>query len=75
MHTVGIFGINGNLGKPTAQLLVEAAEQGKIRLIIFHREGKPGDFKSSKNVELRVLDLDGPTQKVEEAVKGVNVFV
>lgn len=75
MHTVGIVGINGNLGRPTTQLLVKAAEQDKIHLIVFHREGKAGDFKSGKNVELRVIDLDGPTQKIEEAVKGVNIFV
>ncbi|KAF2163815.1 hypothetical protein M409DRAFT_57292 [Zasmidium cellare ATCC 36951] len=75
MHTVGILGINGNLGKPTAQHLVKAAEQDKIKLVIFHREGKAGDFKPGKNVELRVIDLDGPTDKLEEAVKGVNVFV
>lgn len=75
MHTVGILGINGNVGKPTTKLLVKAAEQDKIKLIILHREGKPGDFKPGKNVELRVIDLEGPEQKIEEAVKGVNVFV
>ena len=75
MHSVGILGINGNLGKPTAQLLVKAAEQDKIKLIIFHREGKPGDFKPGKNVELRVIDLDRPTDKLEEVLEGVNVFV
>ncbi|KAK4503473.1 hypothetical protein PRZ48_004388 [Zasmidium cellare] len=75
MHSVGILGVNGNLGKPTAQVLIKAAEQDKIKLIIFHREGKAGDFKAGKNVELRVIDLDGPKEKVEEVVRGVNIFV
>lgn len=75
MHTVGIVGINGNIGRPTTRLLVEAAEQDKINLVIFHREGKAGEFKQGKNVELRTIDLEGPAQQIEAAVRGVNVFV
>lgn len=75
-HVVGLVGINGNVGKPTARLLVKAAEQDKIKLILFHRkDSKTGDFMPSKNVELRVLDLEDASQNIEDAIKGINVFV
>lgn len=38
VHTVGIVGVNGNIGAPTAKRLVKAAQEDRINLIIFHRE-------------------------------------
>lgn len=74
-YTVSLMGINGAVGKPTAQRLIQAAAEDKIKLILFHRKGKTADYRSSKNVELRVLDPDDTEQNIEDAVKGINIFV
>ena len=76
VHTVGINGVNGNVGAPTAQRLVAAAAEGKINLVIFHREGSSTNgLSASKTVELRVLNFDDPPEKIEAAVKGINTFM
>lgn len=76
VHTVGIAGINGNVGAPTAKALAKAAEEGKIKLVIFHREGsKPAAISAGENVEFRVLDFSDDVEKIETAVRGINVFM
>nr|POF16679.1 hypothetical protein CFP56_71320 [Quercus suber] len=76
VHTVGIVGVNGNVGAPTAKALAGAAEQGKIHLIIFSREGSTAKGLSpSQNVEFRTLNFDDPPEKIQAALAGVNVFI
>lgn len=76
VHTVGIVGINGNVGAPAVRALLKAVDSGKIKLVIFHRASSKLDgLKEGPNVEFKVLDFDGPAQALEEAVKGVNIFM
>ncbi|KAK4502304.1 hypothetical protein PRZ48_005729 [Zasmidium cellare] len=76
VHTVGIVGVTGNVGKPTTKYLIQAASEGKIKLVIFHREGSKLDgIEASKNVEQRPINFEDPVEKLEEAVKGINVFI
>lgn len=76
VHTVGIVGVNGNVGAPTAALLSAAANSGKINLIIFHRTGSTAkNLTQSKNVSFRELNFDDPAEKIESAVAGVNTFI
>ena len=76
VHTVGFMGANGLVGTPTSQLLAQAAKEGKINLVIFHRAGSPPKtVQAQRNVELKVLNLDGPAAEIETAVKGINVFM
>lgn len=73
-HTVGIMGANGLVGGTTAKALAQSAKEGKIKLVILHRSGKvPEGY--GPGVEMRTLDLDGPASSIEEAVKGINVFM
>ncbi|KAF2149093.1 hypothetical protein K461DRAFT_329801 [Myriangium duriaei CBS 260.36] len=76
VHTVGLMGANGLVGRPTAQLLAQSAAQGKINLVILHRPGNiPVDFEGSTNVTLRAVDLDGPAADLEQAVRGIQTFI
>lgn len=77
VHTVGIVGINGRVGAPTVKALTKSAEEGKIRLVLFHRASSKIDhIKQSPNIELRLLNFDAdPPEVLEKAVKGVQVFV
>ena len=76
VHTVGITGVNGNVGAVAAKFLVRAAQEDKIKLIVFYREGSTAKgLVPGKNVELKVLNFDDPPDKIEQAVKGVNVFM
>lgn len=77
VHTVGLLGVNGLLGNPTAKVLAQFAREGKLNLVLLHREGKPPkDIDAQhENIELRIIDLDAPASQLEEAVKGINVFM
>ncbi len=76
VHTVGLLGANGLVGSATGKVLGQSAEDGKIKLIILHREGTPPkDLSAGSNIELRVVDLDGPASAIEQAVRGINVFM
>ena len=76
VHTVGFMGANGLVGTPTSQLLAQAAKEGKINLVLFHRAGSPPKaVEAQRNVELKVINLDGPAADIEKAVEGVNVFM
>lgn len=76
VHTVGITGVNGNVGAAALPGLVKAAREENIKLIIFHREGSSVTGASQeKNIELRVLQFEDPAEKIEQAIKGVNVFM
>ena len=75
-HTVGIFGVNGNVGAPTAKLLAQAASEDKIKLVIFSRPGStPKGLSQGKNVEFKELDIEGAVEPIEQAVKGINFFM
>ncbi|KAK3638518.1 hypothetical protein LTR56_012990 [Elasticomyces elasticus] len=76
IHTVGIVGVSGNVGAPTAKYLAQAAGEGKIKLVLFHRTNSDTSaFPDGQSVELRVLEFDDSPEKIKEAVKGVNVFI
>lgn len=76
VHTVGIAGVNGNVGAPTVKLLATAAAEGKIKLVVFHRDGSTAkDVSQGKNVEFRILNYEDPPEKIESAVAGINVFM
>ncbi|TKA64146.1 hypothetical protein B0A55_09295 [Friedmanniomyces simplex] len=81
LHTVGIAGITGNVGAPTTKSLIQAAGEGKINLIIFHRAStdltglSTATNKRSENVEFRVLEFADPPAKIAEVVRGVNIFI
>ena len=76
VHTVGIIGVNGNVGAPTAKALAKIAEAGKVKLVIFHRESSDlSAFQKGDNVEFCVLDMTAAPEKIGELVKGVNVFM
>ncbi len=76
VHVVGLMGANGLVGGATAKELAQSAEDGKIKLVVLHREGNPPKGLGARsNIELRVLDLDGPASAIEEAVRGINIFM
>ena len=77
VHTVGLIGANGNVGSPAAKKLASSAKDGKIKLVILHRAGKPPrDIAADQDtIQLRVVDLDGPAPDIEAAVQGINVFM
>ncbi|GAM89378.1 hypothetical protein ANO11243_074150 [Dothideomycetidae sp. 11243] len=76
VHTVGLTGINGNVGVPTLQYLAKGAEQGKFKLVVFHREGTaPKHVSTGPNIEFRLLDFEDPVEKLEEQVKGINTMI
>lgn len=76
VHTVGIVGISGNVGAPTVRLLAESAKKGEIKLVILYREGSLSkDLSDLKNTETRVINFEDPPQKLDQAVKGINVFM
>ena len=75
-HTVAIYGANGLVGGATAKKLAQSAKDGIIHLVIAHRSGSPPKgLEAGSNIEFRELNLDDPASKIEEAVKGINVFM
>lgn len=76
VHTVGLAGASGNVGLPAAKELIKAAQEGKIRLVILHREGrKPVKLSEAENVEFRTFSPDGPADQLEAAVRDINVYM
>ena len=75
VHTVGIVGVNGNVGSSIAKLLAKDASYGKIKLILLHREGSTPDFLSpGGNIEFRIINYEDPSN-IEAAVRGIHVFM
>lgn len=75
-HVVGIVGVNGNVGAPTAKSLAKVAQEGEISLVIFHREGgAPTHISAGPNVEFRTLSFEDSEEKIQAAIAGVNVFI
>lgn len=75
-HTVGIAGVNGNVGVPAVKALVKAAQGGKINLVVLHRPTTKLDhIQQGPNIEFRLLNLDGSHEELDKAVKGIDVFV
>lgn len=76
VHTVGIVGVNGNVGGRTSRLLIEAARQGKIKLVLFYREeNRVKSICTGYNVETRFLNFDDKAESIELAIRGINVFM
>ena len=73
VNTVGVVGGNGYVGAQIAQHLIKYAQDGKVKLVLFHRKGNPvkvaQDIKS-ENVESREFDLDGPLGNSSRRSKG-----
>lgn len=75
VHTVGIVGVNGNVGSSVAKILAKDAKEGKIKLVLIHREGSTPNFLlPGDSVEFRVINYDEPSS-IEAAVKGIHVFM
>lgn len=75
-HTVAITGVNGNVGQKALPYLVKAAQEDKIKLVVFHRKSsRPKNVEAGKNIEFRALNFDDPAEELQKAVKGINVFV
>ncbi|CAD6573784.1 MAG: hypothetical protein TREMPRED_000909 [Tremellales sp. Tagirdzhanova-0007] len=75
MHTVGVIGHNGNLGRAALIPLLGLHDSQKIKLVIFHR---PSSNLSSipAEVEKRVLDLDSKdSTAIKSAIKGINIII
>lgn len=76
VHTVGISGPNGNVGKATLPLLVAAAQQGKIQLAILHRKGHvPSQAPAHENIELRAINYEDSVDQLTPKMQGINVFM
>ena len=76
VHTVGLTGANGNVGSAAAKYLASSVKDGKIKLVILHRAGKPPkELEDEDLIEFRIVDLDGPAADIEAAVQGINVFM
>ncbi|CAH0044387.1 unnamed protein product [Clonostachys solani] len=76
VHTVALLAPNGNVGSAALRHLLPAHKAGKLSLVILHRPGSPPkDLDLGSGVEVREIDLEGPTEKVQEAVRGVNAAI
>jgi nucleoside-diphosphate-sugar epimerase len=74
-HTVGIIGINGNLGSHLFRHIVAAHTAGKLDVVVLHR---PSSDVSSvpSGIEKRALDLEKADKaEVQRAVKGLNIIM
>lgn len=74
-HTVGILGINGNLGSHLFRHLVAAHDAGKLEVVVLHRPSS--DLSAVPHgIEKRVLDLEKANKaEVQSAVKGLNIVM
>lgn len=76
VNTVGIVGGNGYVGAQIARHLIKYAQAGKLKLVLFYRQGRPikiaQDIKSV-NIETRNFDLDWPMERLVEAVQGIHL--
>lgn len=73
--TVGLLGINGNLGSVLFKHLLSAHQAKRLTLVVLHR---PSSDLSSvpQGVETRALDLDkGDKEALQKAVKGLQVVM
>lgn len=76
VHTVGLMGANGLVGGAVAKSLVQSVKDGKIQLVILHRAANPPKgIEDQDNIQLRVIDLNGPAADIEAAVAGINTFI
>ncbi|KAK8869766.1 hypothetical protein IAR55_000334 [Kwoniella newhampshirensis] len=73
--TVGFFGTTGTVGSALLPELVKANKDGKIKLVILHRESTDLS-KLPKELETRVLDLsEAGLEKNKAALKDFDVVV
>lgn len=75
MHTIGLLSHTGGIGKAVLSTLLPAHKAGQVKLVVFHRSSS--DLTAiPADVEKREIDLEKPdTAKLEEQVKGINVFM
>lgn len=75
-HTTAILAPNGNVGAAILRHLLPEHQAGKIKLTLLHRPaGPPNNLPPGCDVEVREIDLEGPPEKVQYAVRGLNSLV
>lgn len=77
VHTVGLIGAAGRVGQAASRNLAKAAARGQIKLVLFHREGKPPQLpESSDNIELRIVDIEKDSvEEIAAKVTGVQTLM
>jgi len=72
VHTVGLLGHNGFVGKALLHALLPAAQAGKIKLVVLHRP--ESDISTvPEGIEAREVDLDtGDVAKNSAALAGIH---
>ena len=76
MNIVGVVGGNGYVGSQVVQHLIKHAHDGKVKLVLFYRAGRPikvAQDVASENIETREIDLGWPLERLVEAVKGIHL--
>ncbi|WWD15959.1 hypothetical protein CI109_100383 [Kwoniella shandongensis] len=75
--TVGLYGFTGTVGSAILPALVKVHQEGKIKLVILHRESTDlSKLPKDAKLETRVVDLsDAGKEKNKAAVKDLNVVV
>lgn len=75
MHTVGVIGHSGNLGKAALVPLLGLHNSQKIKLVILHRPSS--DLSTLPvGIEKRVLDLESQdSTNIKYAVKGIHIIM
>jgi hypothetical protein len=73
VHTVALLAPNGNVGSAALRHLLPTHKAAKLNLVVLHRPGSPPkDLDLGLGVEVREIDLEGPIENIQEAVRGVN---
>jgi hypothetical protein len=74
---VALYNHNGLTGSGLLNGLIPYHRNGKIRLIVTHREGSNvSSIPRDCGIELRALDLATPNEALNRAaIRGVNVFM
>uniref|UniRef100_A0A8H7KBI3 NmrA-like domain-containing protein n=1 Tax=Bionectria ochroleuca TaxID=29856 RepID=A0A8H7KBI3_BIOOC len=76
VHTVALLAPNGNVGSAALRHLLPTHKAAKLNLVVLHRPGSPPkDLDLGLGVEVREIDLEGPIENIQEAVRGVNAAI
>ncbi|ORY29160.1 hypothetical protein BCR39DRAFT_454166, partial [Naematelia encephala] len=74
-HTIGLLGHTGGIGKAIFSTLLPAVEEGKVKLVVFHRASSDVSNVPS-TIEKREIDLENPdADKLAQQVKGIHTFI
>lgn len=73
--TVALLGASGLLGSNLLKSLAAVDNDGKIKLIVLHRENSDTSNVPS-GIEKRILDADNASvEEIQTALKGVDVLM